>query len=100
MDERERRIAANERVFREANERVAEAEERLGSRVLEILCECGDASCQDALQVPAAEYERVRTDRELFLVKPGHEDLAAERVEDERDGYLVVRKTGAAAEVV
>ena len=49
VDERTRRIGLNEAVFREVNERIEglAAEFKVGEG-LDLICECGDASCVKA----------------------------------------------------
>ena len=94
MNERTKRIGANEALFRQVNERLREVGTSfsLVTDVAEFVCECGDASCTERLRVPLAEYERVRADGALFLVARGH---AAEDLEysiDHGDGYDIVRK--------
>jgi hypothetical protein len=94
VDERVRRIEMNEKVFREINERVRKISDTFGAgeSELEILCECGDRSCTDTLELPLSEYQAVRADRQLFVVKPGHELEFAEHVVEERGGHVIVRK--------
>lgn len=94
----EERVARNESVFREINERV----EEIGTAVegpTEFLCECGRTDCTERLRVSSDIYEQVRARSRHFLVKPGHEQLEFERVVDQGDGWLVVTKTGVAGEV-
>jgi len=96
MSERERRLALNEAMFREVNERVEEMTNTFesGTRTLEILCECADTACTERLSVPTADYERVRSDSTHFLLRPGHEDATVERVIETRADYVVVEKEG------
>jgi hypothetical protein len=94
MDERRRRIARNEAVFREVNERIAElaSEFGLGDRRLELVCECGDASCAKQIEMTAAEYEAIRSDAVLFALYPDHENPKVDEVVEKHDAYHVVRK--------
>ena len=46
-----------------------------------------------------SQYERVRSDGELFVVLAGHERLEIEHVVERGDTYVVVRKYGEAGEV-
>ena len=68
MDERTRRIGLNEAVFREVNERLADLEESFPKpgRKLDLICECGDASCASRLEMDHEEYERLRADPATF----------------------------------
>ena len=101
MEERERRIGRNEALFREVNERIQRVSGSLqtGSDRMTILCECGDSSCAEHIEVTMAEYERIRNESTLFFVRPGHAKLDVERIVENHDAYDVVRKNGEAAEV-
>ena len=73
MDARETRLARNETLFREVNERIEEAVGRLGrhdGHVYEFLCECSNADCTLLLPLTIAEYEAVRRDPRQFFVAP------------------------------
>lgn len=72
------KIARNEALFREVNERIAETAERFDADEATFICECADPGCTERLEVTLEEYERVRKDGATFLLVPGHED---ERVE-------------------
>jgi hypothetical protein len=100
VDDRERRIGRNEALFREVNERIERVSGalRTGSDTMTILCECGDESCTEHIEVSPSEYERVRNDPTLFFVRPGHSKSHVEEVVEHDDEYDVVRKEGAAAE--
>ena len=94
MEERERRIGRNEALFREVNERIEQISEALqvGPEELRILCECGDESCVEQVEVSLPEYERVRSRSTLFFVRPGHEHADVEEVVEKQEAYHVVRK--------
>ena len=82
LDAREERIARNETLFREVNERVREVSDADASERIEFLCECGDAGCTESISLTRAEYERLRSDPLLFGVKPGHAIADVEGVVD------------------
>jgi hypothetical protein len=94
VSERERRIGANEAIFREVNERLEEINRTFSTvtRSMEIMCECGDMSCAQMLSIPLADYERIRSDPTLFAVLSGHETAAVESVVEQQQGFDVVRK--------
>ena len=92
MDDRERRIAANEAVFRQANEELEALQGSTPGAQLDLLCECGVQDCTDTLAMSAEEYELVRAGPLRFAVKPGHETHDVETVIERHDGYFVVRK--------
>lgn len=94
------RIARNEAVFRDANERIAERVEALGlSGQTVYLCECGDERCSHALTLTREEYESVRADPTRFVVVPGHAIPSAEHVVEETDRFAVVEKIGVGRDV-
>jgi hypothetical protein len=102
---REERIARNETLFREFNERV---EDMAGSFDLQgegdsmrigFVCECGNLDCLERLELTREVYEEVRSDPKRFVVVPGHEEMSIARVVAREEGYLVVEKLDEAAEV-
>jgi hypothetical protein len=94
MDERERRIGENEALFREVNERVEGLNRSLAtlSKRMKVVCECGSQDCLEQIDLGVDEYERVRANPLLFVVKPGHELPEAEDVVDRVDRYYTVQK--------
>jgi hypothetical protein len=74
------RIARNESLFREVNERIAESTERLDARDAEFVCECADPGCTRRVRATLQEYEEVRRDGATFLLAPGHENTHVEAV--------------------
>ena len=102
MGDREKRIGRNEALFREVNERIERisATLQVSNERLKILCECGVPTCLEQLDVPTSEYERVRADPTLFMIRPGHEHADLEEVVERHEGYHVVRKVaGDAAQI-
>jgi adenylyl- and sulfurtransferase ThiI len=98
---REERVARNEELFQEVNRQIEKLEETLGQReTFTILCECSKKHCLDTLEVEATVYQSVRSNPLLFFVEPGHEDLEVERVVEQTRTFLVVEKSGRAAEAV
>ena len=98
------RIAQNEALFREINERVQELErerqDEADPRVRwEFLCECGQATCAEPVRMTRAEYERVRSNPIHFVVVPGHENPEVERVLERTDRFLVVEKAPGEQEI-
>lgn len=89
--QRKDRIARNEALFREVNERVL-AISAGEPGTIDFLCECGDAECTSAVPLTKAEYERVRADPVLFFVTPGHEIEIVEEIVERSDRFFIVRK--------
>jgi hypothetical protein len=95
---RAERVAANEAVFRDANEVIRS---RAGTLELEapdrvpFLCECADPGCTEVIRLTLEAYEEVRADSHTFAIVPGHEAAESETVVDvgpHDDGVSVVAK--------
>jgi len=105
VGEREERLGANEALFREVNERVAEVAEQFvaddtrDSRY-SFSCECGDRACAEQVALTTAEYEAVRAEATRFVLVPGHEVPDLEQVVERHPDYLVVEKSDPDAEHV
>lgn len=104
VSESEERLARNEAIFREINERTRSLQERFGpedptTSYEEFLCECGDQLCVERVKLTVPEYESIRAESTQFVVRPGHSVPRVERVVLESDRYVVVVKLGDAAEV-
>lgn len=96
------RIARNEATFRDANEDIAGTAAALRVDVaVPFICECADPTCKEFIRLPLDDYEEIRAHPRRFLNAPGHH-VAAQGMADviaERDGYVIVEKTGYAGEV-
>ena len=95
MGEREAKLAETEVLFREVNEGIAAAAERMEADDAEFVCECSDVACADRIEAPLEVYEQVRENPTHFLLAPGHEAAALERVVERRNGYWIVEKVEA-----
>ena len=101
LDERFERQARNESLFREVNERIASLGEKAQAwspdGTIEFLCECGEeGGCGQRVRVPGDVYERVRSQDDRFVVRPGHETPEIERAVEWAEEYVVVDKVPAA----
>ncbi len=85
----------NEALFREVNERVESAAQRLpdADERFAFVCECSDETCAEEIELRVEEYERVRSVPTWFSVHPGHVEPEIEVVVERRDGYWIVEKT-------
>lgn len=92
----------NEAVFREVNERIEDLAGAVGlkTQVLDLVCECGDATCVERLSMTRAEYEELRSDPHQFAVHPGHEYPDIESVVARLKNHDVVRKDSGVAEQI
>jgi len=93
----EDRIAHNEAVFREINERIeAGASPRPVDDPVAFRCECARLRCNQLVELTFPEYEAVRADPHRFLLMPGHEIAGVEVVIHTHPNYIVVEKIGEA----
>jgi hypothetical protein len=97
LSARDERLAGNEALFREVNERVAEVAtdfvevETRGDQI-NFACECGRATCAQPITMTLAEYEAVRAEPTHFAVVPQHEQPEIEVVIERHPTYFVVEK--------
>ena len=82
--------ARSEAAFRELNELMSPKH---------YACECSSPTCYATLELAIEEYEAARSHPRRFVIRPGHESLAVERVVERHDRYWVVEKTGVAGEI-
>jgi hypothetical protein len=103
----ERRMVENEAVFRRLNEqtnqsiieiqKVAEEEGQESFTPpddlrLHFYCECADENCTQRIVINLNEYIKIHKKRDCFIVIPGHEVVAIERITHKEPEYLVVQK--------
>ncbi|MEO5633274.1 hypothetical protein [Gaiella sp.] len=99
-EEREKRAARNEDLFRQVNERLHDLAVITGSSEPheKFVCECEQTSCSLLVELSAGEYQTVRANDRRFVVfpEPWHTSPELEAVVERRDRYWVVEKRGAA----
>jgi hypothetical protein len=93
------RLAKNEILFREVNERLDEMAVPW-SKTTDYLCECSEMSCSKIIELTNEEYERVRSRATVFVVVPGHERPEIEKVIERNEAFLLVEKVVAVDEIV
>lgn len=93
-EEQARRVGLNEALFREVNEQIRglASEFSVAEGTITVICECGKGECTERLEVPIADYERIRGVSTLYLVAKGHVFSDFEQVEEETAEFDVVRK--------
>ena len=90
---REERVARNEALFREVNERIRDVnEDAPAASETDYVCECGDPGCTEPVSLTEVEYEEVRAVATHFVVRPGHVVPDVEVVVAHNDRFDVVRK--------
>ncbi len=94
IDERTKRVAANEAVFRTLNEKLEALNEAfaMATRTFSIVCECGDIACSEQIELSREDYGRLRSEPTQFAIIHGHQVVGPEDVIERRDRYDIVRK--------
>jgi hypothetical protein len=97
----EKRLALNEALFRDVNERIREISDTFGQKdaTYNFLCECSDPMCAERVVLTPAEYRHVRAESTRFVVAKGHAMPEIESVVEHAKDHVVVEKEGAAADV-
>jgi hypothetical protein len=85
-----RKLAHNEALFREVNERIHDVRRYAGES--SYICECANAACFETVTLSDTTYREIRAKRRHFAVTPGHELEEIERVVRRTPTYLVVEK--------
>ncbi len=93
------RLAKNEILFREINERLDEMSVPW-TKTTDYLCECSEMSCTKIVELTNDEYERVRSRATVFIVVPGHERPEIEKIVEANEGFLLVEKVVAVDEII
>jgi hypothetical protein len=101
MDAREERLARNESLFREVNERVRAVAAQHGGEphAYQFFCECANIDCTFQVEATIAEYEAVREYANRFLVAPEHWLPEVETIVEKADKWWAIEKHGDAAEL-
>jgi hypothetical protein len=99
-----RRMAENEAVFREYNEKATEKlqsarQEEQESEIakkdehnLHFYCEFSDEDCHERVALKPSEYNKHHQERDKFVVLPGHEVEEVENVIATYKSYIIVKK--------
>jgi hypothetical protein len=102
MDLTAERVARNDSIFRDANERISATASDVGFvEPVPFICECASPTCNEIVRVSLADYEDIRSHPARFLIAPGHEAAEQEsgKVVESGPEHAVVEKLGVAAEV-
>ncbi|MDQ3645853.1 MAG: hypothetical protein M3345_02845 [Actinomycetota bacterium] len=102
MEPRAQKMAKNEALFRDLNERIKRA---MGSTMLphekqQFICECGREDCFEEIELTFSEYESLRQNPRHFAVLRDHDAPEIEKVVATYQAYIVVEKIGVGAEIV
>jgi hypothetical protein len=89
------RLARNQALFREVNERLLELSEGFHDGSMQFVCECSHDDCTLTINMDRDDYESVRARSTFFVVATGHEILEVEKIIDRQDGWTIVQKVTA-----
>jgi hypothetical protein len=92
------RLASNERLFAEANDRIARVASKFAPRpLLPFLCECRDAACNRVVLLSPADYAAVRLFPRRYVVTRGcaDRDGASALVLERGETHVVVDRIDA-----
>lgn len=92
MERTPEQIAHTEALFRNVNEEINDASGRFEVEVGEFVCECGDPTCTDHVEIPLDEYEDVRRHSTRFVVQHGHVAGPVEQIVQRNHRYTVIEK--------
>jgi hypothetical protein len=95
MADIEERIARNNLLFREANEKIRARSEEYDDPLERIpfLCECPAEGCTTIVRLTPDEYGSIRSDSNRFFTAPEHErSEATAKVISRNEHYVVVEK--------
>jgi len=94
---REDRIAHNEDLCRDLNERKAEWIES-GHLAAGFRCECWNLGCSDRIKVSGRQWKEARSRGNRFVVAPGHVVTGFETVVKEYPHFWLIEKHGEAGQ--
>jgi hypothetical protein len=95
------RLARNQMIFRQVNERLRELEPgRFADGAEEFVCECSREDCTELLEMSREEYAAMRGETRRYVTKPDHDFRELELVVDANPRFQVVEKVGRAAAAV
>jgi hypothetical protein len=99
--DQEERLAMNEALFREVNERIREISDTFQQEyaTYDFVCECSDPACAERVVLTRAEYEHIRSEPTRFVVAKGHALPEIESVVKRAQDHVVVEKEGVAADI-
>lgn len=107
MSQAERRQIENEMIFRRFNEKVGDGLDALDAMHIEdgnehlirdedmslhFKCECSDENCAKRIPMLLSDYQKIHSNRDMFIVLPGHQVDPIEVVVTESSAYNLVIK--------
>jgi hypothetical protein len=78
--------------FRHANERLGELADVQDGQRIPFLCECADIACLGSVEASLGEFDVIREDPYRYFVLPGHLRIDGEEIGQRNGRYDVVSK--------
>lgn len=93
-DERTKKVARNQAMYRQVNERIEDINDAFGqiSGEFVVVCECADRMCAEQISMSREAYERTRANSTQFILRPGHQAADVEETVATEADYVVVEK--------
>jgi hypothetical protein len=103
----QRKMAENEVVFRQANEKALKEIEEFNRSArengdadlvndsdirLHFFCECFDENCHERIKLTISQYKKIHRNSSQFAVINGHHNAEIERIVADNGHYLIVEK--------
>jgi hypothetical protein len=91
----DRRLAANEAIYRKFNERMQKSintSDKHAVMPMYFFCECSDEKCQKQIKISPEEYNKIHKDKNKFTLICSHEVEQIEDVVNKNSEYCVVKK--------
>jgi hypothetical protein len=100
-DGHKQRLARNEDLFRQVNDRIDDLATAHGSdtHTYDFFCECSDLSCSERVHLTLGEYAHIRADPSRFVVVKGHVLDEIEHVIERAEDHVLIEKHGHAGAV-
>jgi hypothetical protein len=90
----EQRLIENEATQRTENEKARRTLVNIitSDDVINFICECSDDACGERIALTNHQFLDLHRNSREFVIKPGHQTVAIEKVVAETPEYFIVRK--------
>jgi hypothetical protein len=97
MATRDQRLARNQRMSRDANERLQDVAGRMvaDGKIVPFLCECADGACMGRIEVTLDDYFLAHLGPDRYLLLSGHLRTEGEKLVADHGHYEILTKAAA-----
>jgi hypothetical protein len=91
------RLAENQQMAREANDRLRDVVEPMvaDGRLIPFLCECADDGCLGRIDLTTEDYFIAHLNSDYYILLPDHPRLDGEELVEDHGAYEVLSKAAA-----